>query len=360
MSIEITGLRKTYGGVVALEDLDLEIGNGEMLVLLGPSGSGKTTAMRSVVGLENPDHGKVTIEGRTVYDSSKGVDIAVNKRDVGMVFQSYAIWPHKTVFDNVAFGLRMKKEKPAAIKEQVHQVMEALDILQYSDRGASMLSGGQMQRVALARSLAMKPKVLLFDEPLSNLDAKLRDRLRFEIRAIQQEFGITSMYVTHDQSEALALADRIAVMRAGRIEQLAGPVELYSRPRNEFVADFLGVKNLYHARVVEQTPEGTVVETERGGHRVLSRDKIDGHDIVCVCIRPEDVAVGLDEGVNTWQAKVEVASFLGASVAHQLELAGGLEMNAVSGVREGIRKAGTTLPVHVPPEQIQLLPAVKP
>lgn len=358
MSIEISGLRKSFGGVVAVEDLDIEIQQGELLVLLGPSGSGKTTAMRSVVGLEQPDRGRVVIGGRTVYDSERGIDVAINKRDVGMVFQSYAIWPHKTVYENVAFGLRMKKEKPAEIKSRVTEVMTALDILPYADRGASMLSGGQMQRVALARSLAMKPQVLLFDEPLSNLDAKLRDRLRFEIRAIQQEFGITAMYVTHDQSEALALADRVAVMRDGRIEQLADPVELYSRPRNEFVADFLGVKNLFQARVIQRGPEGTLVETVEGGIRFLSRDQVENDDLVCVCIRPEDVAVGRTESTNSWTSTVQVASFLGSSIAHQVIIEGGPVLHAVSGVREGRHPVGAHPPVFVPAERVQLLPVV--
>ena len=249
MEIKVRNLTVKFGDNVAVNDLSLDIEDGEMLVLLGPSGCGKTTTMRGLVGLQKPAAGSIAIGDEVVYDSTRGVNVPTNARNIGMVFQSYAIWPHLTVAQNVAFPLRMQKVPKAEIRQRVEAVLESVGLQDFGPRGASRLSGGQMQRVALARSLVMRPRMLLLDEPLSNLDAKLREKLRYELRELQQSLGMTAVYVTHDQSEALALADRIAVMRKGIIEQLAGPVEMYRNPRTSFVADFLGVDNIFAARV---------------------------------------------------------------------------------------------------------------
>jgi len=254
-AIRIRDLVMHYGDTLAVDHLDLDVAEGEMLVLLGPSGCGKTTTMRCIAGLETPTAGTVQIGGTTVFDSATGQAVPPHKRDVGMVFQSYAIWPHKTVFQNVAFPLRMKGVPRSEIAARVSEMLALVGLEGLGSRGASNLSGGQMQRIALARSLVMRPRVLLLDEPLSNLDAKLRERLRFELKEIQQNLKVTSIYVTHDQTEALALADRIAVMDTGRIAQLDAPDGLYRRPSSVFVADFMGYTNIFPALV---SPDGAL------------------------------------------------------------------------------------------------------
>src|SRR5262245_41435073 len=245
MTIEVRNLSKSFTGTRAVVQVNLDIAEGEMLVLLGPSGCGKTTTMRCVAGLENPNSGRISIGGKVVYDSDKGISVPANQRHVGMVFQSYAIWPHMTVFENVAFPLEMASVGRAEIKRRVADILKLVGLSGFEDRGASYLSGGQMQRVALARSLVMEPSVLLFDEPLSNLDARLRDHLRIQLRELQTQLKITSIYVTHDQREALALADKIVVMQSGHVVQEADPVTLYHRPRSAAIADFLGYSNIF-------------------------------------------------------------------------------------------------------------------
>jgi iron(III) transport system ATP-binding protein len=244
MKVDVRGLTLKYGDAVAVSDLDLTVDEGEALVLLGQSGCGKTSTMRCIAGLETPASAVITIGDQTVFDSGSGINRPPNKRNVGMVFQSYAIWPHMTVFENVAFPLKMKGRKKAELRAAVHETLELVGLDHLADRGASLLSGGQMQRVALARSLAMQPSVLLLDEPLSNLDARLRHRLRMELRELQLRLNVTSLYVTHDQDEALALADRIALMQSGRIVQIGKPHEIYSHPRSASIAEFLGVGNI--------------------------------------------------------------------------------------------------------------------
>ena len=248
-----------------MDNLSLDIKKGQLYVLLGPSGCGKTTTMRCIAGLETPQEGRIAVDGRPVLDAQRRINVPTHKRNIGMVFQSYAIWPHKTVFENVAFPLRMQGIKAKAAAGRVSTILEKVGLGGFEDRGASLLSGGQMQRVALARSIAMQPSVLLFDEPLSNLDARLRENLRFEIRALQQEFGFTAVYVTHDQSEALALGDEIAVMKAGRIVQQGNPIELYRNPVSGFVAAFLGVGNIFRAEVIAREAGGTRVRIEGNG-----------------------------------------------------------------------------------------------
>jgi len=242
---------------------------GEQLTLLGPSGCGKTTTLRAIAGLEQPSAGVIRIGGAPVYSSARRINIPAEKRGLSMVFQSYAIWPHMTVFENVAYGLRVRRESREQIVEKVERALDMVQMRAFSARGASQLSGGQQQRVALARAFVFQPSVLLFDEPLSNLDAKLRADMRIELRELQHRLGITSVYVTHDLEEALAMSDRIVVMRDGLIEQVGSPNEIYNHPRNAFVADFIGSANLIRGRnrtdlamddvVALETPAGHIV-----------------------------------------------------------------------------------------------------
>src|SRR3978361_2014736 len=241
--IEVSGLTVRYNEVVAVGGISFAIQPGELVTLLGPSGCGKTTTLRAVAGLEDPAEGTIRLGGETVYSSAQRRNVPSEKRGLSMVFQSYAIWPHMTVFDNVAYGLNVRKLPRAEVVESVRRVLDMVQMTRFSDRPASRLSGGQQQRIALARAIAFSPTVLLFDEPLSNLDAKLRTEMRVEIRELQRRLDITSLYVTHDQEEALAISDRVIVMNHGRIEQIGSSETIYNRPRSLFVADFLGGAN---------------------------------------------------------------------------------------------------------------------
>src|SRR5436309_2128133 len=277
VEVRMEGLHRHYGPVVALDGVDLTVGAGELVALLGPSGCGKTTTLRLLAGLEDADAGTITVGGKEI------THVPANRRDMGMVFQAYSLFPHMTVRQNVAFGLRLRRVSKA---ERDRRAMETLDLVglsQQADRYAHQISGGQQQRVALARALAIEPQVLLLDEPLSALDAKVRAQLRDQIRRIQLEVGITTLFVTHDQEEALAIADRVGVMREGRLEQLAPPTEVYSRPATSFVAEFVGLSN----RLAGEVRGGEVIV--RGCKLALVRqDTPDGQ--VVALIRPVSVA----------------------------------------------------------------------
>ncbi|NRP72187.1 Spermidine/putrescine import ATP-binding protein PotA [Ensifer psoraleae] len=247
--IVVSDLVIKYGAYTAVHGVSFDIPKGEHLTLLGPSGCGKTTTLRSIAGLEHPFSGEILIDGHPVYSSSRRVNVPTEQRGVSMVFQSYAIWPHMTVFENVAYGLRVRKISADAIRVAVEKSLDLVQMRRYADRPASQLSGGQQQRVALARAIAFEPAVVLFDEPLSNLDAKLRGEMRVELKDLQRTLGISSVYVTHDQEEAFAISDRVVIMNEGRIEQIGGPQDIYDRPRNSFVADFVGSANLINGRV---------------------------------------------------------------------------------------------------------------
>jgi ABC-type Fe3+/spermidine/putrescine transport system ATPase subunit len=245
--IEVTDLVVRYGDVTAVDSISFAIAPGELVTLLGPSGCGKTTTLRSVAGLETPTGGSIRLNGDIVYSGRRNVP--AEKRGVSMVFQSYAIWPHMTVFDNVAYGLRVRKLPQSEVRRNVERVLDLVQMQDFATRPASKLSGGQQQRVAVARAIAFSPSVLLFDEPLSNLDAKLRAEMRVELRELQRRLDITSLYVTHDQEEALAISDRVIVMNDGQIEQIGSPEDIYNRPLSRFVADFVGSANLISGRV---------------------------------------------------------------------------------------------------------------
>ncbi|NQX29437.1 ABC transporter ATP-binding protein [Microbacteriaceae bacterium VKM Ac-2854] len=293
--VQLIDVVKDYGSSRALGGVSLDVAPGEFIALLGPSGCGKTTALRSLAGLESITSGRITIDGADV------ADVPVNKRDIGMVFQSYSLFPHMTTRENVEFGLRMRKVAPAERRERAVEALELVGLGHFGDRFAHQLSGGQQQRVALARALVTRPRVLLLDEPLSALDAKVRVQLRDEIRRIQTELGITTLFVTHDQEEALAVADRVAVMSQGAIEQIGTPEELYTRPASSFVATFVGLSNALSGVVA-----GGFVELH--GARLPLIDPTATPGAATVLVRPEDIAFA-EEGIA---ATVVATSFLGS------------------------------------------------
>jgi iron(III) transport system ATP-binding protein len=364
MSIKIDNLTKSFGGVVAVNDLSLSVPDGEMLVLLGPSGCGKTTTMRCIAGLERPQSGTIAIAGRTVFAADK-LNVPINQRNVGMVFQSYAIWPHMSVYDNVAFPLRVKNLPRAEILARTNDMLAQVGLADLAARGASTLSGGQMQRVALARSLVMQPAALLFDEPLSNLDARLRDRLRIQLRELQTQFRITSVYVTHDQHEALALADRIAVMHHGALLQVGDPVSIYSQPASSTVADFIGYSNIF--RVGASKPLDDGVEVAFAGSRTVLRAAPPAHaaDELYACIRPEDIAIALDADApgaphqsNVLRGEVLLASFMGSFMQYRVRADTGDVFEVFSSTITSAIKLGARVRLQFAPKTIHLLASI--
>ena len=305
--------------VRAAQDVTFTVPEGRLFTLLGPSGCGKTTTLRSIAGLERPQAGEISVSGRVVYSSSKGIFVAPNRRGFGMVFQSYAIWPHMSVFQNAAFPLEVgdRRYSRKEIRDNVMRVLTAVQLEELADREATKLSGGQQQRLALARALVMEPALLLLDEPLSNLDAKLREKMRFELKRLQRELKITTVYVTHDQSEALALSHEIAVMHQGRIQQIGSPRDIYERPVNQFVADFVGSTNFIDGYVV--APD--LVRTELGDVKVAAHE-LGSDERVSVSVRPEDVdlAEARPAGDNVWQGRVDQKVFLGEAIDFQVSV----------------------------------------
>jgi iron(III) transport system ATP-binding protein len=357
-AVGIENLTVGYGGVVAVRDLDLRVEQGELLVLLGPSGCGKTSTLRSVAGLETPVAGRITVGDDVVFDSGRGIATPPHKRRIGMVFQSYAVWPHMTVAQNVGFPLKMQRRPRQEIRERVEEVLELVGLTGYGRRGASKLSGGQMQRVALARSLAMQPSILLLDEPLSNLDAKLRERLRFELREVQQTIGITSIYVTHDQTEAFALADRVAVMSQGRVDQLDRPDRIYTEPVSRHVADFLGVENIVAGTIAAQRGEDLVeVSLDEFDLKVVAAGTGAVGARVDLCFRSEsvDVLEGPSEGGNVWEGELRTVSFLGSQWRYRIVLDGGPVVEGASPASQPPGAQGSRARVRVRPRLIRLL-----
>jgi iron(III) transport system ATP-binding protein len=320
MMIEVRDLAVRYGEVQAVNGVSFGVARGELLTLLGPSGCGKTTTLRAIVGLEQPCGGSIAIDGRTVYSapgySPEGRrNLATEKRGVSMVFQSYAIWPHMNVFENVAYGLRVRRLPRAEIDRQVERALALVQMTAYAGRSASRLSGGQQQRVAVARAIAFSPNVVLFDEPLSNLDAKLRAEMRVELRELQHRLSFTSVYVTHDQEEALAISDRVIVMNGGRIEQIGTPTDIYDRPRNRFVADFVGSANLIAGRVKPgSAANGTAIfETADGLTLTVSTNGALRGDEDTAALRASYIHVGTAEaaGPNATRGRIQRRLFHG-------------------------------------------------
>lgn len=313
--------------VFAVNGVSFTVAEGELFTLLGPSGCGKSTTLRSIAGLEDPDSGSIALQDRVLFSRSgrtKPVNVAVHERGLGMVFQSYAIWPHMTVFDNVAFPLQVRRRKDKLtrkiIESRVMRVLETMELTKYAQRPATKLSGGQQQRLALARAIVIEPPLLLLDEPLSNLDAKLRESLRDELKRLQRELGITSIYVTHDQVEALALSNRIAVMQEGNIVQLGRPREIYNSPSCKFVAEFIGTTNFLPGVVRLREGSRYVVATSAGELTVDSPIDVPvGHDVV-ISARPEVIDLHREGSAvsvpNEWKGTVLSRSFLGDSVDH--------------------------------------------
>ena len=315
-AIEVENLEIRYGAVVAVRHVSFTVPAGTQLTLLGPSGCGKTTTLRALAGLERPSAGTIRVFGQVVYSGAQGIDIPAEKRGLSMVFQSYAIWPHMTVFNNVAYGLKVRRRPKAEIETKVRQALDLVQMGRFADRRASQLSGGQQQRVALARACAFSPQVLLFDEPLSNLDAKLRADMRIELRELQHRLGVTSVYVTHDLEEALAMSDRIVVMRDGVIAQAGTPLDIYERPRNEFVADFVGSSNLVRGRLRRDLARDGTVALETPGGQVIHGDPC-GREVredACFSVRTVHLRFSAERPpgeVNVWPVRVRRCVFQG-------------------------------------------------
>ncbi|MEX0877051.1 MAG: ABC transporter ATP-binding protein [Phycisphaerales bacterium] len=321
--IKIENLVKVFGtgsgAATAVDDLTLTIEPGELFFLLGPSGCGKTTLLRMIAGFIDPTKGKIAFDGKDVTHE------APNKRNTGMVFQSYALWPHMTVAQNVAFGLNVRKVPNPEKDERVLGALAAVQMEQYAGRKPNQLSGGQQQRVALARALVIKPAVLLLDEPLSNLDAKLRNDLRLQIRRVCKDSGITTVYVTHDQKEALSMADRVALLRAGKIMQVGSPRELYRAPNSRFVAEFLGETNLIEARQVGTTDERVSFEVEAGQFAAIPQandEYLTNTEHNLLSIRPEAIRLRRPDTENTLPGTLMETTYLGETAQHLVEVKG--------------------------------------
>ncbi len=294
---------KTHQPFYAVHDVSLDIAPGSFVTLLGPSGCGKTTTLRMIAGFESPDEGEIYLGNEAINS------LTPNKRDTAMVFQSYALFPHYNVFDNVAYGLKLRKVPRDEILRRVTNILSLVELSGMEQRMTNQLSGGQQQRVALARALVVEPGVLLFDEPLSNLDAKLRVQMRTEIRRIQQALGITAIYVTHDQSEAMAISDKIILMKSGVIAQMGSPTEIYYRPNSEFVADFIGECNFLHGKVADGNSEETIVELPAGKAAVRTDGRRSVGEDCEIVLRPEAITIG-EQG--TLPCTVELSCFMGS------------------------------------------------
>lgn len=323
--IAIEKLTKRFGTKTVLDGIDIQIGAGELFFLLGPSGCGKTTLLRAVAGLNEPDGGRILVGDRDV------THLPAHRRDMGMVFQSYALWPHLTLRENVAFGLEMRHVKKA---EAGPRVMRALELVKLADRADSKpneLSGGQQQRVALARALVIEPQCLLLDEPLSNLDAKLRLEMRTEIRRICKEAGLTAIYVTHDQKEALSIADRLAILDRGRLLQVGSPQEVYTRPNSRFIAQFIGETTFIEGRVRGARAGLVEVETTVGVWTAAAAEEFPAGGKVWLSIRPEAVQLHVDQadGPNRFPAQMHGTIYLGEVAQHLVELGGGVTLKAL-------------------------------
>jgi len=316
--IRIVNLSKRYGKVVAADHVTLSIGDKEFFSLLGPSGCGKSTVLRCVAGLEEPSDGEIYIGETQVNCAAAGINVPTEERPIGMVFQNYAIWPHMTVHDNVAYPLKLKKLPKEVIEAKLKEILRAVGLEQLAGRFPSELSGGEQQRVALARALIKEPEVLLLDEPLSNLDAKLREQMRFELKDLQRRTGIPILYVTHDQTEALAMSDRLAIMNAGRIVQIGTPDDIYSHPADRFVADFIGLMNFVPARIVERSGDRVTVEIF-GGHRLTISDRKALSGACILAVRPEDIALSPQGAIL---CRVVVSSYSGHLIDNKISTNG--------------------------------------
>ena len=364
--LRLAGVSKRYGAVPAVVGASLDVRRGEVFTLLGPSGCGKTTTLRLVAGLERPDAGDITLRGRLVASAAQRRFVAPHRRNLGMVFQSYAIWPHMSVFENVAYPLRLRGARRGDVHDRVTRVLDLVGLGGLQERSATLLSGGQMQRLALCRALVYEPDLLLLDEPFSNLDAKLREQMRVELKLLQRRLGVTVLFVTHDQIEALSLSDRLAVMQRGRVEQVGAPRELYDHPASAFVRDFLGQTVILRGRVAGGAPGSVTVKLDGvfGGRLVTGRATaaaaLPAGAEAHVAIRPEDIAVTPGDGVHpdddALPAVIETLLFVGDRYEARVSL-GGEQRVLLLLPRAGPWREGQRLQLGFPPEAVGVWPA---
>ena len=360
--IEVSGLTKSYGGgVKAVDGVEFNVEPGKIFTLLGPSGCGKTTSLRCVAGLERPDDGEIRLFGERAFSSRDGISLHPSKRNIGMVFQSYAIWPHMTVQQNVAFPLKGRGLSRSAMAAKAREALRMVGLEGFEDRPAPKLSGGQQQRVALARAIASDPKIFLFDEPLSNLDAKLREEMRGHIRDLQRQLGITSLYVTHDQIEALSMSDSIAVMDKGHIVEVGSPRDIYLHPHSRFAAQFVGLTNIVPAKLIERSGgDGARIElpfTPLMCRGATTAEHVAG-DQVTVLLRPENVEVSsapFDSPLNAWRGRVVSSVFLGEFIDCTIACGDVLIRARVNPFHRF--DDGADVHLRVPPERFSLLRA---
>ena len=361
--LTLNGLSKFYGEVKAVDRLSLEIEEGEIFTLLGPSGCGKTTTLRMIAGLERPNEGEIFLKGRPVVSVNQGIYVNPEKRNMGMVFQSYAIWPHMTVAKNVSYPLQLRRVARNTVKEKVSKALALVGLHGLEDRPATHLSGGQQQRVAIARALVYEPEVLLLDEPLSNLDAKLREQMRLDLKLLQQRLGITIVYVTHDQIEALSLSDQVVVLNEGRVEQQGSARTLYDQARTPFVRDFLGKSILLKGRIQSIETSGVKIELSQAPGTFLhcsnnENIKFSLEQDVDLSVRPEDVVFrdeDNDQQENILKGTVETVLFVGDRSECQVKI--GEDLILLYTPRNKSLKPHQKVSLHLPKETVSLWPA---
>lgn len=353
-AVELKAVEKHFaGGVIAVDAIDLDVPEGAFVTLLGPSGCGKTTTLRMVAGLEHPTGGEIRIKGVRVNETP------IHKRNLGMVFQNYALFPHKSIFDNVAFGLKYRGVSKPDIETRVRRALDIVRLPGVEQRFPQQLSGGQQQRIALARALVIEPDVLLLDEPLSALDANLREEMRSEIKAIQRRIGVTAIFVTHDQGEALAMSDLVVVMNKGKIEQRGAPAEVYEHPRSEFVANFLGNANFLPATVVAVEGSGISVVLADGSRLVVAdaARAVQAGEKVNVVVRAEKIL--LDDSStasgSTLKGAITVVDYLGSTARYDVTLAGGEKLTTLATIRDGARRVGDPVSLTIAAEHCRIL-----
>jgi iron(III) transport system ATP-binding protein len=358
-ALEFRQVRKRFKTVDAVDGVSFSLQPGEFFTLLGPSGCGKTTTLRLIAGLEEPDGGEIWIGERLIAAADKGIFVPPEKRRLGMVFQSYAIWPHLSVFENVAFPLRVRRDDSQTVRRRVEHALLTVGLGGFAERGATQLSGGQQQRVALARALVYEPAILLLDEPLSNLDAKLREQMRGEIRALQRKLNLTVLYVTHDQAEAMTLSDRIAVMQRGRVEQLGSPAEVYETPATPFVAEFLGRTVCLTGRIVKNGAGCWIEFADGAGRGAVTESAASSFPhgtSIEILTRPEDLEIVPPGELvsNQLTATIEQVAYLGDRFEYHLH-AGGVSF-VLSAPKKFRYDAGAAVRLNVDPARLSLRP----